>query len=98
MDASRTVELNKPIKIRINNPSHSRHPMQHTFHLHGARFLVLDIDGKKTNNPVWKDSVNIPSGSYIDIVTIFEKPGEWMMHCHIAEHLSSDMMSSLIAK
>lgn len=98
MDASRTVELNKPIKIRINNPSHSMHPMQHTFHLHGARFLVLDIDGKKTNNPVWKDSVNIPSGSYIDIVTIFEKPGEWMMHCHIAEHLSSDMMSSLIAK
>ena len=68
------------------------HPMQHPIHLHGQWFLVLAIDGKPNDNLVWKDTVLVPSGSTVDILVDFENLGEWMMHCHIAEHLESGMM------
>ena len=32
------------------------------------------------------------SGDHIDIVLDPSNPGEWMAHCHIAEHLTSGMM------
>jgi suppressor of ftsI len=43
------------VKIRIFNDPKSVHPMQHPIHFHGQRFLVLDINGQKNNNLVWKD-------------------------------------------
>jgi len=82
------------IKIRLFNDPESMHPMQHSIHLHGQRFLVLSEDGIPTSNFVWKDTVNIPTGSTIDILLDVTNPGEWMAHCHIAEHLEAGMMFS----
>lgn len=81
-------------KIRLSNPLGSMHPMQHPFHLHGQRFLVLATDGKPEENPVWKDTVLVPAGHTVDILAEFSNPGRWMAHCHIAEHLHSGMMFS----
>ena len=81
-------------KIRIINDKNSIHPMQHPMHLHGQRFLVLSQDNNQNNNLAWKDTVLVPAGSAVDILVDFTNPGEWMFHCHIAEHLSSGMMSS----
>lgn len=83
-------------KIRIINDETSAHPMQHLIHLHGQRFLVLEQDGVKNENFVWKDTVMVPTGSYVDILLDASNPGEWMLHCHIAEHLEAGMMSSFI--
>jgi FtsP/CotA-like multicopper oxidase with cupredoxin domain len=94
MDAIQDVPKGKLVKIRIENLEKSEHPMQHTIHIHGAQFLVLKTDGLKNSNLVWKDSVNIPIGGSVELLTEFPKEGEWMMHCHIAEHLSSGMMTS----
>jgi FtsP/CotA-like multicopper oxidase with cupredoxin domain len=80
-------------KIRILNDKNSVHPMQHPIHLHGQRFLVLEQDGIPSNNLAWKDTVLVPKGSYVDILVDFSNPGKWMMHCHIAEHLQSGMMT-----
>ena len=30
----------------------------------------------------------------MDILVDITNPGEWMMHCHIAEHLHAGMMTS----
>lgn len=97
MNATREVPAGTPIRIRLNNTKASVHPMQHPIHLHGARFLVLEKDGVKNNNLAWKDTVLVPVGSTVDILTYFPNKGEWMMHCHIAEHLSSGMMTSFKA-
>ena len=97
MNATREVSAGKPIKIRLNNTKVSVHPMQHPIHLHGARFLVLEKDGVKNDNLAWKDTVLVPVGSTVDILTYFPNKGEWMMHCHIAEHLGSGMMTSFKA-
>jgi suppressor of ftsI len=31
--------------------------MQHPFHMHGQRFLVIERNGEKQTNLVWKDTV-----------------------------------------
>lgn len=80
------------VKIRINNPNTGMHPMQHPFHIHGQRFLVLNENGKANTNMVWKDTALLPAGTTTDILVEMSNPGQWMMHCHIAEHLESGMM------
>jgi FtsP/CotA-like multicopper oxidase with cupredoxin domain len=83
------------VKIRIVNDEESDgsdHPMQHPIHFHGQRFLVLAIDGKPNENLVWKDTVLVPTGKSVDILLDVTNPGDWMFHCHIAEHLSNGMM------
>lgn len=101
MDIHYRFTVGDKVKIRIiNDPSTplragtdgSDHPMQHPIHFHGQRFLVLSIDGKPTENYVWKDTVLVPTGSSVDILLDVTNPGDWMFHCHIAEHLSNGMM------
>ncbi len=94
MDLNYNVRVGDRKKIRIFNDPNSMHPMQHPIHLHGQRFVVLSQDGKPNDNMVWKDTVLVPSGSTVDILVDFTNPGEWMIHCHIAEHLEAGMMAS----
>ncbi len=93
MDINYKVKVGDVKKIRIFNDPKSMHPMQHPMHLHGQRFLVLRVDGKQNDNLAWKDTVLVPKGSTVDILVEFTNPGNWMMHCHIAEHLEDGMMS-----
>lgn len=93
MDFSQIVKKDDIKKIRITNLENSSHPMQHPIHLHGNRFLVLSEDGIPNPNLVWKDTVLIPTGKTVDLLVEFSNPGDWMIHCHIAEHLESSMMS-----
>ena len=82
------------VKLRIHNTPDSFHPMNHPIHIHGQRFLVLSMDGRETENLVWKDTAIVPVGSTMDVLVELSNPGEWMIHCHIAEHLHSGMMFS----
>ncbi len=80
------------VKMRLFNNPHTLHPMNHPIHIHGQRFLVLEMDGVKNQNLVWKDTAIVPVGSTMDILVDMSNPGTWMMHCHIAEHLHAGMM------
>ncbi len=86
------------VKIRIFNNPETLHPMNHPIHLHGQRFLVLSIDGVPNQNLVWKDTAIVPVGSTVDILADMTNPGEWMLHCHIAEHLHAGMMTSFTVR
>ncbi len=92
MDIDWSFKRGTPVKIRIFNDPQSMHPMQHPIHFHGQRFLVLDRDGVRETNLVWKDTVLIPAGQTVDILLDPSNPGTWMAHCHIAEHLEAGMM------
>jgi FtsP/CotA-like multicopper oxidase with cupredoxin domain len=83
------------VKLRIFNDPKSFHPMQHPIHLHGQRMLVVARDGVLTRNLVWKDTALIPVGSTVDLLIDASNPGDWMLHCHIAEHLGAGMMAVL---
>lgn len=92
MDIDWLLKKDQPVKIRIFNDPNSMHPMQHPIHFHGQRFLVIERDGVKQTNLVWKDTVLVKSGEMVDIVLDPSNPGTWMAHCHISEHLNAGMM------
>lgn len=98
MDIEWEFEQGDVVKIRLFNDPNSMHPMSHPIHLHGQRFLVISRDGVPNRNLVWKDTVLVPVGSTVDILLDVTNPGKWMMHCHIAEHLESGMMSGFTVK
>ena len=95
MDIGWHIAHGSVVKLRIFNDPKSFHPMQHPIHLHGQRMLVVARDGVRTKNLVWKDTALIPVGSTVDLLIDASNPGAWMLHCHIAEHLGSGMMTVL---
>lgn len=71
------------VKMEIRNELAPEHP----FHLHGQFFEIEGLPG------VW-DTVLVPGESSVNITALMDNPGDWMMHCHIAEHAELGMMSS----
>lgn len=92
MDIDWTFKNGEPVKIRIFNDPNSAHPMQHPIHFHGQRFLVVERNGVRQTNLVWKDTALVKSGETVDIVLDPSNLGKWMAHCHISEHLEAGMM------
>jgi FtsP/CotA-like multicopper oxidase with cupredoxin domain len=68
----------------------------HPYHLHGYFFLVLDGDGQPVRPLVWKDTVNVPMKTTARLLVTFdERPGTWMIHCHILDHAEGGLMGSV---
>jgi len=91
MDIAWDFEVGDVVKIRLHNERRSFHAMQHPFHIHGQRFLVLARNGVPNENLAWKDTVLLPTGTTTDILLEITNPGRWMAHCHISEHLEAGM-------
>lgn len=94
MDIDRSFKQGDIVKVRIINDGNGLHPMQHPIHFHGQRFLILNKNGVKNNNLVWKDTVLTLPGEYTDILIDMSNPWWWMAHCHISEHMHAGMMMS----
>ena len=91
MDIAWQFEVGDVVRIRLHNERRSFHAMQHPFHIHGQRFLVLARNGVPNENLAWKDTVLLPTGTTTDILLEITNPGSWMAHCHISEHLEAGM-------
>ena len=94
MDVHWDFKTGDVVKIRVFNDPKSFHPMNHPIHVHGQRFLVVEMDGVPNPNLVWKDTAIVPVGSTMEILVDMSNPGDWMLHCHSAEHLHAGMMLS----
>jgi FtsP/CotA-like multicopper oxidase with cupredoxin domain len=92
MDIDWRFRVGDVVKIRLRNDPDAFHPMNHPVHLHGQRFLVLSRDGVPNENLAWKDTALLPVGATVDLLLEVTNPGQWMLHCHIAEHLEAGMM------
>ena len=93
MDVAWRFRVGDVVKLRLFNDPSSAHPMSHPIHIHGQRFLVLQRNGVATENFVWKDTTVIAAGETVDLLLELSNPGRWMIHCHVAEHLGTGMMS-----
>ena len=98
MDIDWTFRRGDVVKVRLVNERRSFHGMQHPIHFHGQRFLVLTVNGVPNTNLVWKDTVLLPAGATADVLLDLSNPGRWMVHCHIAEHLSAHMMMAFVVE
>ncbi len=93
MDLGWQFKKGDVVKIKVFNDDKSMHPMQHPIHIHGQRFLVLSTNGTKNNNLVWKDTTLIQTGDTAELLVQMDNPGDWVIHCHIPEHMEAGMMS-----
>jgi FtsP/CotA-like multicopper oxidase with cupredoxin domain len=69
----------------------------HPIHLHGHDFYVLAQDSGPFNasatsinwtNPMRRDVAMLPAAGHLVIAFETDNPGIWLMHCHIAWHIS----------
>lgn len=79
--------------VRIWNIADNMHPMAHFIHFHGQRSLLLGTNGVPEATLAWKDTFLIGMGKVVDLLIEASNPGDWMAHCHIAEHAEASMMT-----
>jgi FtsP/CotA-like multicopper oxidase with cupredoxin domain len=69
----------------------------HPFHLHGFFFHVLDGNGEPVRPLALKDTINVPMKTTVKLLVHFdERPGEWMIHCHILDHAEGGLMGTVM--
>lgn len=74
----------------------SESEMDHPFHLHGFFFQVLERDGVREPSPSWEDTIHVRGGERVRVAfRVDDRPGMWMFHCHILEHVEHGMMGVL---
>lgn len=93
MDINWQFNRGDKVKLSLFNDSKSQHPMQHPIHIHGQKFLVLSTNGVQNTNLAFKDTVLVQNGDTVELLVDMENPGDWMIHCHIPEHLEGGMMT-----
>jgi FtsP/CotA-like multicopper oxidase with cupredoxin domain len=82
------VKVGERVRLRFVGAGQFVHPM----HLHGGPFEIVETDG----NPVppgarWrKDTILVGPGERYDVEFVAERPGRWLLHCHINHHITND--------
>lgn len=83
-----TAKVGQTIRLRFIGSGQMIHPM----HLHGFPFKIVATDGNDV--PVsaqWtKDVVSVAPGERYDVEFTPDRPGKWMLHCHIPHHTTND--------
>lgn len=60
----------------------------HTFHIHGHRWL--DAGGQVTDN------IQLGPGMYATFAFVEDNPGNWLVHCHVPDHMEGGMMTRYV--
>ena len=85
-----TYDLDDQVHWRVVNLSSQQHPL----HLHGFYFEIEELgDGIKAApvDPATAQRVVtqlMPTGGTMRMTWKAERPGNWLFHCHIADHIS----------
>jgi FtsP/CotA-like multicopper oxidase with cupredoxin domain len=69
------------IELELRNTTMMSHPM----HLHGHRFQVVAIDGRRLQGAS-RDTVLVPPMQRVTIAFEADNPGPWPFHCHHLYH------------
>ena len=80
---------------RIVNASAELHPL----HIHQVHFLAYAENDKPIAEPLWLDTVNVPTGGTVDVIMDFSDPvirGMSVFHCHLLNHEDKGMMAKIL--
>jgi FtsP/CotA-like multicopper oxidase with cupredoxin domain len=64
----------------------------HPMHLHGLPMKPLTRQGRPPPRAEWRDTVLLMPGERVEMGIVADNPGDWLFHCHIAEHMEGGMM------
>lgn len=82
------VNEGERVEFVMRNESMMGHPM----HLHGHRFQVVAIDGRRIGGAM-RDTVWVPPQREVTIAFDADNTGEWAFHCHHLYHMAAGMMT-----
>lgn len=73
------------------------HHDDHVFHIHTNPFQVTEIDGKRPDDLVWRDTVTVTraGGSTVFRSRFLDYTGIFMLHCHMMNHEEMGMMQTV---
>ncbi|MCG9555506.1 multicopper oxidase family protein [Vibrio sp. Isolate31] len=89
-----TLELGKTYIFDLKNVTQYHHPI----HIHGHTFTVLELDGKKIEEPFHTDTVLLGKNGRAKAAFVADNPGRWMYHCHVIEHTKTGLMGYIEVK
>jgi FtsP/CotA-like multicopper oxidase with cupredoxin domain len=84
------VAMGERVALVLINSTGMPHPM----HLHGHRFQVVEIGGRRLAGAV-RDTVRVPASGRVVIVFDADNPGWWAFHCHMLYHMAAGMFATL---
>ncbi|SBT14554.1 multicopper oxidase family protein [Vibrio celticus] len=89
-----TLDLGKTYIFDLKNVTQYHHPI----HIHGHTFTVLELDGKKVEEPFHTDTVLLGKNGRAKAAFVADNPGRWMYHCHVIEHMKTGLMGYIEVK
>ena len=83
-----TLTQGQSCRIIFRNDTRWHHPI----HLHGHHFRVLTRNGANEPHQPLRDTLLMNPQDTVEVAFVAEEPGDWMLHCHVAEHQAGGMM------
>lgn len=83
------MKVGETLKVRfIGTNNGFIHPM----HIHGGPFEVVARDGETipASARFLADTINVGPGQRYDVVWKAQRPGKWLIHCHIPHHTTNN--------
>lgn len=77
-------ERGQTARIRLENDTR----FAHGIHLHGHHFHEVNVDGSLGD---LRDTTLVDAGEARDIISVFDNPGKWLLHCHMLGHQAAGM-------
>ncbi|MER9797098.1 multicopper oxidase family protein [Mesorhizobium sp. M0142] len=84
-----TLERGATCRLTMRNETAWWHPM----HVHGFSLSVLSRNGSPVPHRQWQDTVLLAPKDTIECAFVADNPGDWMLHCHVADHQMAGLMT-----
>ncbi|UCI06511.1 multicopper oxidase family protein [Mesorhizobium sp. B1-1-8] len=84
-----TLERGATCHLTMRNETAWWHPM----HVHGFSLSVLSRNGSPVPHRQWQDTALLAPKDVIECAFVADNPGDWMLHCHVADHQMSGLMT-----
>ena len=84
------VRQGERVEMTFMNPTTMMHPM----HLHGHRFQVVAIGGRRFPGAL-RDTLIVPAHNPVTVAFDANQKGAWFLHCHHLYHMASGMMTEV---
>jgi FtsP/CotA-like multicopper oxidase with cupredoxin domain len=84
-----TLERGASCHLTMRNETAWWHPM----HIHGFSLSVLSRNGAAVPHRQWQDTVLMAPKDVIECAFVADNPGDWMLHCHVADHQMAGLMT-----
>jgi FtsP/CotA-like multicopper oxidase with cupredoxin domain len=84
-----TFQRGQSVVLTMRNDTAWSHPM----HVHGYSFRILNRNGVPVPHRQLGDTVLLAPKDVVDCAFVADNPGNWMLHCHVADHQMAGLMT-----